>query len=192
LAINWKPFENLLITGRFDPGKTRIANALLGRDNLPSQYTPTTSVVTFVPHVSDRPHWQKEDVWIMKKGFDPGRWNDCGHCQEFRLIAGGYESLRRFGTKESEGEEIGADDFLLAPASREASGQTDNNEDWIGSLPESVNLREILEQIEMTLITRALQSADGVQAEAARRLGLSRSDLNYKLTKYGIKAESPG
>jgi DNA-binding NtrC family response regulator len=92
----------------------------------------------------------------------------------------------------SDGAEIGPDDFLLAPASREMSRQTDGNADWVASLPESVNLRETLEQIEKTLISRALQSADGVQAEAARRLGLSRSDLNYKLTKYGIKAESPG
>jgi DNA-binding NtrC family response regulator len=91
----------------------------------------------------------------------------------------------------SDSAEIGPDDFLLAPANQEMSRQTDGNADWIASLPESVNLRETLEQIEKTLITRALQSADGVQAEAARRLGLSRSDLNYKLTKYGTKAEGP-
>ncbi len=114
LKVNqWIRKPTLLITGRFDSGKTRIANALLGSDNLPSQYTPTTSVVTFVRHLSDRPHWQKEDVWIMKRGFDPGRWNDQAHCAQFRLIAGGYETLKRFGTKDSEGDEIGAKAALV-------------------------------------------------------------------------------
>jgi transcriptional regulator with XRE-family HTH domain/polyhydroxyalkanoate synthesis regulator phasin len=114
LRVNqWGQKPTLLITGRFDSGKTRIANALLGSDNLPSQYTPTTSVVTFVRHLSDRPHWQKEDVWIMKKGFVPAKWNDREHCEECRLIAGDYESLKRFGTKDGEGQEIGAQAALV-------------------------------------------------------------------------------
>ena len=109
----WCQKPTLLITGRFDSGKTRIANALLGSDNLPSQYTPTTSVVTFVRHMSDHPHWQKEDVWIMKKGFVPAQWNNSEHCEKHRLIAGDYESLRRFGTKDGEGQEIGAQAALV-------------------------------------------------------------------------------
>lgn len=114
LKVNhWSRKPTLLITGRFDSGKTRIANALLGSDELPSQYTPTTSIVTFVRHIGDRPEWQKEDVWIMKRGFNPGRWNDEPHCVENRLIAGGYETLKRFGTKDSEGEEIGAKAALV-------------------------------------------------------------------------------
>jgi len=57
---------------------------------------------------------------------------------------------------------------------------------WITSLPESVNLRELLEETEKSLILRALKSSGGVQAEAARRLQLSRSDLAYKLSKHSI------
>ena len=56
-------------------------------------------------------------------------------------------------------------------------------------MPEAVNLREFLEEIEKGLILRALKSSEGVQAEAARRLQLSRSDLAYKLGKYEIKAD---
>jgi transcriptional regulator with GAF, ATPase, and Fis domain len=56
-------------------------------------------------------------------------------------------------------------------------------------MPDAVNLRELLEEIEKGLIVRALKSSGGVQAEAARQLQLSRSDISYKLTKYGIKAE---
>jgi transcriptional regulator with GAF, ATPase, and Fis domain len=58
---------------------------------------------------------------------------------------------------------------------------------WIDFLPESVQLREFLGEAEKTLIERALKETGGAQAEAARRLGLSRSDLSYKLSKYGIK-----
>ena len=48
-------------------------------------------------------------------------------------------------------------------------------------LPEHLDLRETLASIELALIERALTATDGVQAEAARRLNLSRSDLGYKV-----------
>jgi DNA-binding NtrC family response regulator len=60
--------------------------------------------------------------------------------------------------------------------------------DWVEALPESVSLRTILADTEKALLERALRSAKGSQAEAARRLGLTRSDMTYKLAKYGIKA----
>jgi DNA-binding NtrC family response regulator len=53
-------------------------------------------------------------------------------------------------------------------------------------LPEVTNLRGFLMEVEKTLILRALKATVGAQAEAARRLGISRSDLGYKMTKYGI------
>jgi DNA-binding NtrC family response regulator len=61
---------------------------------------------------------------------------------------------------------------------------------WLDFLPESVQLREFLGEAEKTLIERALKVTGGAQAEAARRLGLSRSDLSYKLSKYGIKTSA--
>ena len=85
----------------------------------------------------------------------------------------------------SVGAEIGQDDFPLWPADETGS---DGNLQWIASMPESVNLKGILEEAEKGLILRALKSSGGVQAEAARRLQLSRSDLAYKLTKYDIRA----
>lgn len=53
--------------------------------------------------------------------------------------------------------------------------------------PRSFDLSVFLEQTEKDLILRTLASAGGTQAEAARRLGLSRSALAYKLTKYRIR-----
>ncbi len=59
-------------------------------------------------------------------------------------------------------------------------------EQFAGHLPEQLDLRDILGTLEKALIARAIESCGGVQAEAARRLGLSRSDLGYKVSKYSI------
>ena len=59
------------------------------------------------------------------------------------------------------------------------SGQTN------GRTPETFDLNGVLEQQEKNLILRVSRTHDGAQAEAARRMGLSRSALNYKLNKYG-------
>lgn len=64
--------------------------------------------------------------------------------------------------------------------------------DWIRTLPPSVELRELLTAFEKGLIERALEQANGVQAEAARMLGLSRSDIGYKVAKYAIGRPEDG
>ena len=55
------------------------------------------------------------------------------------------------------------------------------------TVSESFDLTELLESTEKELILRTLSSTRGAQAEAARRMGLSRSALAYKLNKYGIR-----
>ncbi|MGA7412615.1 MAG: sigma-54 dependent transcriptional regulator [Bryobacteraceae bacterium] len=89
----------------------------------------------------------------------------------------------------SRSHEVGPDDFPLAQNDQRTPPQIDSGLSWIASMPEPVNLRECLEEVEKNFILRALKSSDGVQAEAARRLQLSRSDLAYKLAKYEIKTE---
>jgi len=59
-------------------------------------------------------------------------------------------------------------------------------------LPEAIDLRNVLGQIEIALIERALHATGGVQAEAARRLNLSRSDLGYKVSKYSLTSDRRG
>jgi len=54
-------------------------------------------------------------------------------------------------------------------------------------IPDAHNLREFLASLEKAVIQRALKMTDGAQAEVARRLGMSRSDLSYKLSKHRIK-----
>jgi DNA-binding NtrC family response regulator len=54
-------------------------------------------------------------------------------------------------------------------------------------IPETHNLRDFLASLEKAVIQRALKITNGAQAEVARRLGISKSDLSYKLGKHHIK-----
>lgn len=59
-------------------------------------------------------------------------------------------------------------------------------EQMAAQLPAQLDLRETLSRLERTLILVALDRSNGVQAQAARLLGMSRSDLGYKVGKYAI------
>jgi DNA-binding NtrC family response regulator len=50
-------------------------------------------------------------------------------------------------------------------------------------------LPELLDDVESDLIHRAMIQARGVQAQAARLLGISRSNLQYKLRKHGMMSD---
>jgi DNA-binding NtrC family response regulator len=84
------------------------------------------------------------------------------------------------------GLELQPEDFPLqqgaAPANRLGTEVT--VEQLAAQLPEQFDLREMLAKLERSLIERAINASAEVQAEAARRLGLSRSDLGYKVGKY--------
>ena len=57
------------------------------------------------------------------------------------------------------------------------------------SMPEehgTLNIAEILRTKERELVEAALRAEGGIQARAARRLGVSRANLNYRIQKLGI------
>ena len=86
----------------------------------------------------------------------------------------------------ADGGQIGPKDLPLDSADsseRSASGVAPL-EQYLSSLGQTVDLRQTLENLEKAMIDVMLRGANGVQAEAARRPGLSRSDLAYKLKKY--------
>ncbi|MCC6142398.1 MAG: sigma-54-dependent Fis family transcriptional regulator [Candidatus Hydrogenedentes bacterium] len=62
---------------------------------------------------------------------------------------------------------------------------------WLQRLPESFDLRGTLERVEAMLLLRALQQSDNNQAEAARRLGISRSDMTYKIRRLSVREMAP-
>ena len=84
--------------------------------------------------------------------------------------------------------ELQPEDFPLQPTSAAAPPPVEDftAETIAARLPRHLNLRQTMTEIERALIVRSLDLANGVQAEAARYLGLSRSDLGYKVGKYGL------
>ncbi len=92
----------------------------------------------------------------------------------------------------AQGPELQPDDFPLQPASFTAPQTTGEltPESLAARLPAQLDLRKTMTEIERALIVRSLQFANGVQAEAARYLGVSRSDLGYKIGKYSLHAPS--
>jgi DNA-binding NtrC family response regulator len=92
----------------------------------------------------------------------------------------------------SSGSEIGPEDFPVTQgAAAAAPGSNGGMHPAVpvptSGLPPLFDLSAFLDQTEKDLIVRTLTTTNGAQAEAARRLGLSRSALAYKLTKYGIR-----
>jgi DNA-binding NtrC family response regulator len=84
-------------------------------------------------------------------------------------------------------DEIAADELPIEDKGYTAPGlQKMEMRDWLRTLPATVDLRELVNTFEKGLIERALEQANGVQAEAARMLGVSRSDIGYKVTKFAL------
>lgn len=79
------------------------------------------------------------------------------------------------------GDHIGVED--LPPEIKDEEAQFKSAVDL---LPVQLNLADTLEKIEAALVRRALAKADFVQVKAADLLGLSKSNLQYKLKKYKI------
>lgn len=92
------------VFGKFDAGKSSLLNVLLGNNRLPASFQPTTSTISIIRHISEKPSWQAEDVWIMKRGFDLDKVDDKKHCDEHKLFAGGYEALTQYGTHNGPGK----------------------------------------------------------------------------------------
>ena len=55
--------------------------------------------------------------------------------------------------------------------------------------PEGVNLKDMITDIEISMIKQALEQTNGVVAKAAETLGLRRTTLIEKMKKYGLTAQ---
>ena len=93
----------------------------------------------------------------------------------------------------STGDEIGVENFpMTAPNSVSEFSATKGAgslkpETLAEMMPPAFDLRLVLNELEKALILRVLSATSGARAEAARRLGVSRSDLSYKLAKFGLR-----
>ncbi|MCB2185771.1 MAG: sigma-54 dependent transcriptional regulator [Deltaproteobacteria bacterium] len=76
------------------------------------------------------------------------------------------------------GAEIQPQDLPLEVKTEHAPCATD--------LPRGLGITEAVEDLEKRMIMRALTEADGVAAHAAQALGVTKSNLAYKMKKYGL------
>ncbi len=96
----------VLLAGRFDAGKTRVTNTLLGTGSLlPEKLSPATSVVTLLRHASERPAWQTSPVAIFESSAVLDRLDDETIYHQQLYKAGGFNVLRTYGMHGEEEEE---------------------------------------------------------------------------------------
>ena len=63
--------------------------------------------------------------------------------------------------------------------------------DHIGEIPGPTTFRDQMTELEVAAIRAALAGCEGNQTQAAKRLGLSRRTLIYRMEKYGLKPPPP-
>ncbi len=67
-----------------------------------------------------------------------------------------------------------------------ASSVDSTNSSAVASMPQNGKLKDVLESLERELIAAALKRCDGNKSEAARQLGISRSNLIAKAQSFGL------
>ncbi len=82
---------------------------------------------------------------------------------------------------------IEPDDVQPESVSIDKSSEWSREVDILDYIPDSVELNDVLYTVEERLLKRALEKTGHVQARAAEQLGITKSLLQYKMKKYGIK-----
>jgi two-component system NtrC family response regulator len=73
----------------------------------------------------------------------------------------------------------------ITPLDLPLQGQTVETESGL-TLPRGMTITQAVEELEQRMIKRALSENQGVAAHAARALGITKSNLAYKMKKYGL------
>lgn len=84
---------------------------------------------------------------------------------------------------------IEAGDVQPESSSRKGGSGWEREMDFAQLIPDSVELNDVLYAVEEKMLNRALEATGHVQARAAEKLGITKSLLQYKMKKYGIKKE---
>ena len=91
--------------GRSDSGKSTLINALLGKDFMPTAWSPTTSIIVYIKHIDDKPTFMENNLWIFRKGddnsigWDDSRLNDEEYCCKQKIASGDIGMLSSYGTR---------------------------------------------------------------------------------------------
>lgn len=86
---------------------------------------------------------------------------------------------------------IEAEDVQPESISVDSSASWMQEFDLVQHIPDSVKLNEVLYIVEEKMLAQALEESNHVQAHAAEILGITKSLLQYKMKKYGIKKQKP-
>lgn len=96
----------IVFSGKSDSGKSTMINGLLGKEKMPTNWTPTTSIIVYVKDILDRPAYMEEELWIFKKGkdkeWDDTRLYDEKYCREWKVAGGNAEMLSQYGVRKGE------------------------------------------------------------------------------------------
>jgi two-component system NtrC family response regulator len=82
---------------------------------------------------------------------------------------------------------IEADDVQPESSATRSQAAWSNTMDLGQLIPDSAELNDVLYAVEEKMLNRALEATGFVQARAAEKLGITKSLLQYKMKKYGIK-----
>ena len=100
-GITRKP--RIVFSGKSDSGKSTIINALIGKEKMPTNWTPTTSIIVYVKDILERPDYIEDELWIFRKGknteWDDTRLYDEKYCREWKIASGNAEILSQYGVR---------------------------------------------------------------------------------------------
>lgn len=85
------------------------------------------------------------------------------------------------------GDVIEAEDVQPDSLYMEEKSSWEKDVDINQLIPDDLTLNEVLYAIEEKMLKRALAETENIQARAAEKLGITKSLLQYKMKKYGIK-----
>lgn len=100
-SLTTKP--KVVFLGRSDSGKSTMINALLGSNDMPTNWTPVTSIIVYIKHIEDRPSYINEDLWVFKNDDKGMPWNDSRlsdqkYTTSLKIASGSAEMLSSYGT----------------------------------------------------------------------------------------------
>lgn len=134
-------------------------------------------------HGRQPPLLSDEAIEQLKSWRWPGNVRELEHLMERTLLlSGGGGEIRAIRLPE---DAYVAPDAADDSAGSEGAGGPGSGAPGLEEI-DAGGLPSLLDRWERALIVSALESEGGVQARAARRLGISRSNLNYRIGRLGI------
>lgn len=105
-AITRKP--KVALVGRSDVGKSTMINSLLGAEKMPTSWTPTTSIIVYIKHITDRPAYLKDnECFVFQPSPKDNSWSDQiledeALTKETLICEGSASLLQDYGTRQGE------------------------------------------------------------------------------------------